>query len=281
MSEQSSQIVDTAVGFLPTWDGAQYAANTGHHRVYDAAFLATLPLEPDERVLDLCCGSGDFTRMIADLVPEGKVVGLDAQPSMIDEAAQCAGPNQRFVLGPVQHLASLVPDDAAFDVVMSRSALHWVPEADHAPLLAECFRVLRPGGRLRLEFGGGDNVRGMLALFDDCSTRLGGPTCPWTYLGAGRYLELVEAAGFSVEHGWVRTVAQHRKFDREGSIGWLMSQCFQAYEAHLPESVHAEFRAEVLSRIDELQRSDGSFDETFVRLDVLAHRPTQRPSSQQ
>ncbi|RPI06594.1 MAG: methyltransferase domain-containing protein, partial [Actinobacteria bacterium] len=188
MAEQSSQIVNKADVWLPPWDGVAYAANTGHHRVFDAAFLATLPLQGDERLLDLCCGSGDFTRAIADLVPDGEVLGVDAQPSMVGLARACAAPNQTFVLGAVQHLGALLPDGAGFDVVMSRAALHWVPEADHAPLLAECFRQLRPGGRLRLEFGGGDNVRAMLALFDDCSARLGGPRCPWTYLGAGYYL---------------------------------------------------------------------------------------------
>jgi trans-aconitate methyltransferase len=273
------------VTFLPEWDGKGYAANTGHHRVHDAAFLETLPLTRTDRVLDLCCGSGDFTRMIGDLVSEGHVLGLDAQPSMIEEACTRAGANQSFVTGPVQHLATLVPDDAALDVVMSRSALHWVPEADHPALLAECFRVLRPGGVLRLEMGGGDNVRAMRSLLDGVSSRLGGPTTPWTFLGAGYYLELVEGAGFSVEHGWVRTVAQHRSFDRAAVIGWLESQCFQAYEATMPAEAHREFRAEVLDRLDEMGRPDGSFDQMFVRLDVLAHRPTetpaQRPMSQQ
>jgi trans-aconitate methyltransferase len=258
--------------WLPAWDGPAYAANTGHHRVFDAAFMATLPLEGNERILDLCCGSGDFTRAIADRVPDGEVVGVDAQPSMIDLAQASAAPNQKFALGAVQHLASLVPEAGDFDVVMSRAALHWVPEADHAPLLAECFRQLRHGGRLRLEFGGGDNVRAMLALFDDCSAALGGPRCPWTYLGAGYYLELLEGAGFSVADGWVRTVAQRRAFDRGSLIGWLESQCFQAYEALLAPEHHAALRRQVLDRVDEMRRADGTYDQTFVRLDVLAHR---------
>jgi len=273
MSERSSRIVNISDVWLPAWDGAAYAANTGHHRVFDAAFLATLPLEGDERILDLCCGSGDFTRALADLVPGGEVVGVDAQPSMIELARACAAPNQRFVLGAVQHLGAQLPDAGGFDVVMSRSALHWVPEADHPPLLAECFRQLRPGGRLRLEFGGGDNVRAMLALLDDCSARLGGPRCPWTYLGAGHYLELLEGAGFSAADGWVRTVAQRRAFDRASLIGWLESQCFQAYQALLDPELHPELRAQVLDRVDEMRRADGTYDQTFVRLDVLAHRP--------
>src|SRR3954465_4937518 len=111
--------------WLPEWDGAAYAANTGHHRRYDEAFLATLPLAPTDRVLDLGCGAGDFTVTVAALVPEGHVVGLDAQPSMLAEAAARAGWNQSFVQGPVQALDGLLPDDHGFDVVFSRSVLHW------------------------------------------------------------------------------------------------------------------------------------------------------------
>src|SRR5436190_23781753 len=103
--------------WLPDWDGADYAANTTHHRVFDACVLRELPLRPTDRVLDLGCGAGDFTRTIAELVPEGHVFAIDAQPSMVDEARQRAAANQSFAVGPVQELASLVPDDAGFDLV--------------------------------------------------------------------------------------------------------------------------------------------------------------------
>ena len=96
--------------WLPEWN-ASYAANTGHHRAFDAFFLETTPLSPSYRVLDLGCGSGDFTRVIADLVPDGEVIGLDPQPSLLAEARACAGPNQSFVEAPVQHLAEAVPAD--------------------------------------------------------------------------------------------------------------------------------------------------------------------------
>jgi hypothetical protein len=71
----------------------------------------------------------------------------------------------------------------------------------------------------------------------------------------------------------VRTVAQRRAFDRASLIGWLESQCFQAYEALLAPELHPELRAQVLDRVDEMRRADGTYDQTFVRLDVLAHRP--------
>src|SRR5688572_12442627 len=91
--------------WIPTWDGEAYAANTGHHREHDAWFLTTFPIRPADRVLDLGCGSGDFTRIVAELVPDGVVVGIDAQPSMLTAAESVARSNQSFALGPVQDLA--------------------------------------------------------------------------------------------------------------------------------------------------------------------------------
>jgi ubiquinone/menaquinone biosynthesis C-methylase UbiE len=260
---------------IPPWDGALYAANTGHHRALDGWFLSTLPPVAGLEILDLGCGSGDFTRTLADLAGEaGFVVGLDAQPSMVDEALSRAAANQSFVVGTAQDLDRLLPDGEVFDAVHSRSVLHWVPGADHPGVLASTARLLRPGGWARLEFGGAGNIPRMRPLLDDVSASLGGPTSPWWFTDASTYLELAEVAGLTpAADGWVRTVAQRRAFDRESLEGWLHSQCFQAYEVAMPESAHAEFEATVLERLDEARRPDGSFDQTFVRLDALLFKP--------
>jgi trans-aconitate methyltransferase len=255
----------------PAWDGHAYAGNVGHHRLYDDWFLDGLPLAPTDRVLDLGCGSGDFTATIAARVPDGRVVGLDAAPSMLDEARTRARQNQSFVLGPVQELAELAFADAPFDVVISRAMLHWVPWDDHPRVLAAIRRVARPGAAIRIECGGGDNVREIVPFLDGIAARFGRmPRCPWMFAGAGAYLDLVLAAGLSVDGGWCRTVAQRRPFDRGTLTGWLISQCVQAYEVDLPAGTHEAFRAAVTDEVDALRRADGTYDMTFVRLDVLA-----------
>jgi trans-aconitate methyltransferase len=274
MSVYESQHVEQPEPWVPPWDGASYAANTAHHRRYDAELLATLPLRRADRVLDLGCGSGDFTQQLAERVPDGHVVGLDAQRTMLDEARRVALANQSFIEGPVQRLAALIDDQDRFDVVCSRSVLHWVPWTDHPGVLADCLGALAPGGVLRIECGGGDNVREVAAFLDDVAAPFGPARAPWTFAGAGAYLDLVLAAGFRVDGGWVRTVAQRRSFTRDELLGWLHSQVLNAYEAALPASTHAAFRAAADERIDELRRADGTYDLTFVRLDVLAHRPT-------
>src|SRR5262245_61156327 len=109
--------------WLPDWDGTDYAANTTHHRAFDEWFLRELPVQPTDRVLDLGCGSGDFTRTVAELVPDGHVVGIDAQPSMVEEAHARAAVNQSFRVGAVQDLATLFPEDESFDLVFTRAVL--------------------------------------------------------------------------------------------------------------------------------------------------------------
>ena len=254
---------------LPQWDAASYSANRAHHQVHDEAFLQTLPLQPDDRLLDIGCGSGELTSVVAGLVPDGHVVGLDGSPSMIDAATAQAGANQSFVLGPAQSLGSLVTGEE-FDGIYSRAALHWVPRTEWPAVLDAARQLLAPDGWLRIECGGGDNVAGPQQLLDDISAGFDGPQAPWNFLPAGGALDLLEAAGFGLGgEDWVRTVAQRRAFDREGVLGWLRSQCENAYLIGLPVDQHEAFRAAVTDRVDELRRGDGTYDVTFVRLDLL------------
>jgi trans-aconitate methyltransferase len=276
MSGSESQYLDNLV----PWDGGLYAANTDHHRRYDDDFLATLALRPTDRVLDVGCGSGDFTAKVAALVPAGHVVGLEPQPSMVAEAEQRALPNQSFVLAPAQELARAAGDSVdGFDVVMSRSVLHWVPVRDHRSILEQCRQVLRPGGLLRIECGGGDNTRDVVPFLDGLAASVAGERAvraPWTFLHAGEYLDTLLDVGFDIEHGFVRTVAQRRPFDRESMLGWLHSQVIQAYEVGLDPNERARLRAAVDEHVDELRRPDETYDVTFVRLDLRANAPVRQ-----
>ncbi|MEY2402739.1 MAG: trans-aconitate 2-methyltransferase [Acidimicrobiaceae bacterium] len=267
---------DVGPKWLPTWDGALYAANTGHHRRYDARFLSTLPLAPTDRVLDLGCGAGDLTATVAQLVPDGHVVGLEPQPSLLAEARGRAGANQSFVETAAQQLSEAIPGTDVFDVIFSQSVLHWIPRADHPGILRECRRLLRPGGVLRVECGGGDNVREVVTFLDAIARDVAGPTAPcapWTFVHAGTYLDLLLETGFDVQDGFVHTVAQRRVFDRDSLLGWLASQATEAYATDLAPEQREPFRAQVAARVDELRRRDGSYDLTFVRLDLLALNP--------
>lgn len=263
--------------WLPDWDAALYAANTGHHRKFDDWFLDTTPIRTDLRLVDLGCGAGDFTRVLADRVLDGEVVGVDPQPGFLAEAESRAGSNQRFVVGTGQRLSEAL-DGERFDGVVSRAALQWVPETEQLRVVRQVRDSLVPGGFFRLDMSGAGNIPHVLGLLDSVSSDLEGPVSPWCFADAGWYMEILERAGFDLAAGWVRTVAQRRPFTQDTLWGWLVSQVFTAYEIDLSPDRHHRFRDQVNERIGDLKRHDGSFDQTFVRLDVLAWNPGRIPT---
>ena len=215
-SQTSGTVAGPQSEFVPAWDGSAYAANTAHHRAFDGGFLATTPLREGDRVLDLGCGSGDLTATVAGLVgPDGHVVGVDAQPSMLEEARRRAGANQSFACSSVQDLdAAFGPEhDGTFDVVFSRAVLHWVPAADLPAVYRSAARLLKPGGWFRVECGGAGNIPKPLALMDAVSADFGGPSCPWNFADPASALDWLEAAGLDAvtdPRCFVRCVGQRR-----------------------------------------------------------------------
>jgi SAM-dependent methyltransferase len=105
---------------------------------------------PGQAVLDLGSGPGLDSLLAARRVgPTGKVVGVDLCPAMVEKARRNAGlvglHNAEFVRAGIEKLP--LPD-AWVDVVISNGVFNLCP--DKPGVLAEAFRVLRPGGRLHM-----------------------------------------------------------------------------------------------------------------------------------
>ena len=109
------------------------------------AFLDEVPFPPDARVLDVGCGTGVLTRLLARRPGVSSVIGMDPAPGLLDRARKSAAglPNASFREGDSR---SLPFDGGAFHVVTCDSMLSHVPGPERA--VAEAFRVLRPGGCL-------------------------------------------------------------------------------------------------------------------------------------
>ena len=72
---------------MPTdWDAATYDRIADPMARWGATVVGWLDLAGDERVLDAGCGSGRVTESLLERLPRGRVVALDASPSMIDAA---------------------------------------------------------------------------------------------------------------------------------------------------------------------------------------------------
>jgi len=119
-----------------------------HHEIADrTATLAAMTVSSPGRVLDVGCGTGYLLRNLAGRYPEAQqLCGVDAAPQMITTASAFARDNRlNFTVGVAEELDYL---DGTFDLIVSTTSFdHW---ADQQAGLAECARVLRPGGHVVL-----------------------------------------------------------------------------------------------------------------------------------
>ncbi|MFI9510705.1 class I SAM-dependent methyltransferase [Nocardia sp. NPDC052566] len=109
--------------------------------------VRTLRLGGAQRVLDIACGPGNFTRYLSNsLSGDGYAVGLDYSAPMLARAvADNAGPRVGYLRGDARHLPFA---DGSFDAVCCFGALYLIPD----PIAAtrEMIRVLAPGGRIAI-----------------------------------------------------------------------------------------------------------------------------------
>jgi trans-aconitate methyltransferase len=137
------------------WDGAAYQRLSDPQFGWGMRVLDAVELRGDECALDLGCGPGRLTAELLKRLPRGRVIAVDASPSMIATARrQLArfGERVSFLQGDLLCLELHSIADLAF----STATFHWIH--DHAQLFGVIHRALKPGGRLVAQCGGGPNL---------------------------------------------------------------------------------------------------------------------------
>ena len=107
--------------------------------------LTRVRVESAASVVDLGCGPGNLTALLASRWPRAEVLGVDSSADMVAAAASYATDRLRFVVGD---LATWQPT-SELDVVVANAALHWVP--GHVDLIERFASWLRPGGAVAFQ----------------------------------------------------------------------------------------------------------------------------------
>jgi trans-aconitate 2-methyltransferase len=241
------------------WDAQTYDRVAEPQTRWGRAVLDRLPLAGDERVLDAGCGSGRVTELLAERLPAGHVVALDASAAMIEAARERLerfAPRVEFVVADLGEPLSI---GEPVDAVLSTATFHWV--ADHDALFANLAAIMRPGGWLVAQCGGVGNIasiRRVLATIGD-----GWP-------GAAHYetpmatVERLEASGFVNVECWLTD--EPTRFEAgEPFETFLRTVILGGHVDRLPPEERDDFVRTVADQLPEPLVD-------YVRLNIVARR---------
>jgi trans-aconitate methyltransferase len=258
------------------WDPDDYCRNASAQTAWATGLIPLLDLSGNEAVLDLGSGDGRGTAELADLVPGGRVVGLDASPSMVAHARRHHArirPNLEFVLGDMQ----AIPFRDRFDRVYSNAALHWA--SDLVAVTRGIARALRQGGRAVIQCGGAGNAAPMVSVLDALiRSPSWSPYFPdtefrYTFTDDATFrAQLVMAGLVPVEVRLIPTTMTMA--GRDGLAGWIRTTWLR-YTGSVPDDRRTAFVEAVVDGL--LARHpagpDGTVEVPMVRLQAVADRP--------
>ncbi len=223
------------------------------------------------RIVDLGCGSGASTRMLAERFPQARITGVDQSAPMLAVAAERA-PGAAFVCADIADFRPQAPPD----LVVADSVLQWL--GDHEGLFARLMDWLAPGGTLAVQMP--DNRQEP----SHALMRLIAADGPW----ADRLVPVAKTRAVIATYGdyyrWLRPVAQsldiwqtayvHPLDGVEAIVDWFRGSALRPFLAPLAPPERQEFLARYRRDLSESYEveDDGKVLFIYPRLFVLARK---------
>ena len=251
-----------------SWDPTLYLDFDDHRSRPFHDLLARIGASAPRRVVDLGCGPGHLTGLLAARWPDAEVTALDSSAEMVEAA------RERGIDVARTDVADWGPG-LDTDVVVTNAVLQWVPA--HRELLGRWVAALPTGAWFAMQvpgnFGAASHVlvrevaedarwRDDLALRDDLA--VGWPT---------DYADLMAAAGAEVD-AW-ETTYLHRLTGDDPVLRWISATALRPVGDALDADNYAAFRAELAPRLREAYpaSADGTTWFPFRRIFAVAHVP--------
>jgi trans-aconitate 2-methyltransferase len=232
------------------WDPRQYLRFGDERARPFVELVSRIPASTTARhVVDLGCGPGSSTALLAERWPDASVTGVDSSPEMVAEARRTV-PAVEFVEADI---ATWTPGGQV-DVVVSNAALHWVP--GHEALVERMVWWLAPGGWLAFQVPGNFEAPSHTTVRDVCTSprwasALGTEAgMPASAREPSEYLELLVRLGCRVD-AW-ETTYLHVLAGDDPVLHWIMGTALRPALSRLADAAdRAAFLAEVAGRLRE------------------------------
>ena len=134
---------------MPSWSAGQYLRFADERTQPCRDLVAQIALPRVKRAIDLGCGPGNSTAILAERWPDADIAGLDSSAEMIAAARQ-ANPERTWMAAEISQWAD--GSDEVLDLVFSNAALQWLP--DHAALYPRLLSRAAKGGALAVQMPG-------------------------------------------------------------------------------------------------------------------------------
>lgn len=255
-----------------TWSASQYVQFEDERTRPVRDLVAAIPTASARRVVDVGCGPGNSTEVLAARYAQAEVTGLDSDADMI-AAARKRLPGLRFDIAEVSQWTDAGP----WDVILANAVFQWVP--DHARLFPSLVGKLAPGGSLAVQMPDNLNEPPHLLMRE---TALQGPWAPKlaaaadarTALASERwYYELLKPHCARVDI-W-RTIYQHPlKGGPAAVVEWFKGSGLRPFLAPLDAAEQADYQARYEAALAKVfpPMADGTVLLPFPRVFIVATR---------
>ena len=228
-----------------TWDPERYLTYADERGRPFVELLARVGAEAPRRVVDLGCGPGNLTTLLAQRWPDASISGVDSSPEMV-AAARRLDTGIGFEVADLRDwLATAEP----VDVLVSNATLQWLP--GHLDLLPALVDAVAPGGWLAFQVPGNfdepsHTIRRDLADEEPWRAHTRGVAVPDSH-DAGVYLDRLAGLGCEVD-AW-ETTYLHVLHGEDPVFTWVSGTGARPTIAAIPEDVRPVFVAELKRRL--------------------------------
>lgn len=252
------------------WSSEQYLKFKAERTQPSLDLAARISVANPKQIIDLGCGPGNSSEVLAQRFPGAAITGLDNSPTMLTEARE-AHPDIKFAFCDLSQPGCLAGYRA--DVVFSNACIQWVP--DHASLLPRLMSVLDPGGQLcvQVPLTAKQPFYKMLNLtLEEPQWQKLQSVHTFHTLKAYQYFDILDTCASSYQV-W-ETTYYHALPNYEAVLEWYRGSGLQPYLQRLDAEEGAQFEADIMAGVREIYhtRPNGDVLLPFPRLFFIANR---------